>query len=152
MTVDLEDRTSSSGNSGPEISTLLSNGASDGRTLHFTLGVNNDTSVILKVNKGTIGSSPGLSLSNNDSRGDLLSEFGLTLLAGGNDHVTNRSGGQSVKSTLDTTNTNDIQVLTTRVISAVHDGSNGQTQGGTELSTNTSSSYVEKASNVIIKG
>ena len=41
----------------------------------------------------------------------LLSQFGLTLLDGGNDHVTGSSSRESVKTTLDTTDGNDVKVL-----------------------------------------
>ena len=40
--------------------------AGDGRALHFTLGVDDNTSVILKVEGNTILSSPGLALADND--------------------------------------------------------------------------------------
>lgn len=45
----LDDGTGAGGNTGPQISALLSDGASDGRSLHLTLGVDNDTSVIYQV-------------------------------------------------------------------------------------------------------
>ena len=37
-------------NTGPDVGALLCNGTSDGRSLHFTLGVDDNTSVILKYN------------------------------------------------------------------------------------------------------
>lgn len=44
----------------PELSGLLSDGASDGGTLHLTLGVDDDTGVVLEVEEHTVGASPGL--------------------------------------------------------------------------------------------
>lgn len=70
-------------NTGPEVSALLGDGASDSRTLHLTLGVDNDTSVVLKVEVNTVSASPGLGLAHNNGGHDLLSELGLTLLDGG---------------------------------------------------------------------
>ena len=55
------------GDFGPEISTLLSDGASDGGTLHLSLGVNNDSSVVLEVEENTVTTAPGLPLTNDDS-------------------------------------------------------------------------------------
>jgi hypothetical protein len=122
----LNDNTRVGGDSGPEVGALLGNGAGDGGSLHLTLGVDNDTGVVLEVEVDTILSSPGLGLSNNNGRHDLLSELGLTLLDGGHDHVTGTSGGQSVKSSTAALDGNDVQVSSTRVVSAVHDGSDGQ--------------------------
>lgn len=40
---DLDDSSSVGSDTGPEVGTLLGNGSSDGRSLHLSLGVNNDT-------------------------------------------------------------------------------------------------------------
>lgn len=54
------------GNLGPEVSTLLSDGAGDGGSLHLTLGVHNDASVVLKVQEDTVPTAPRLPLTHND--------------------------------------------------------------------------------------
>ena len=51
---------------GFETYTFFCNGASDSGSLHFTLGVDDDTRVILEVEGNTILSSPGLTLADND--------------------------------------------------------------------------------------
>jgi hypothetical protein len=126
-------------NLGPDISGLLGDWASDGGTLHLTLWVDNDSGVILEVEENTILSSPGLSLSDDDALHDLLTELGLTLLDSADDHITDTSGGQHVKTTLEALDGNDAQVLGASVVSAVHDGANRQTEGNFELATTSSS-------------
>ena len=59
-------------NLGPEISSFLGDGTSDTRTLHFTLRIDDDTSVIFEVEENAILSSPALSLSDNDGRHDYM--------------------------------------------------------------------------------
>lgn len=106
----------------PELSSLLSDGAGDGRTLHLTLGVDDDAGVVLEVQEDTVGALPGLGLSDDDGGVDLLAELGLSLLDGGHDHVTDTTGGQSVQAGTDTLDGDDVQVTGTRVVGAVHDG------------------------------
>jgi hypothetical protein len=77
--------------------------------------------------------SPGLSLSDDDGRGDLLTEFGLTLLAGGNNHITNGSRGKTVKTTTNASDGDNIQILTSSVVGAVHDSGHWESQSGAEL-------------------
>lgn len=93
---DLNNNTRVRSNSGPQVSTLLSDGTSDGGTLHLTLGVDDDTGVVLEVQVHTILSSPRSGLSDDDGRHHLLSQLRLTLLDGSHDHVTGRGGRQSV--------------------------------------------------------
>jgi hypothetical protein len=107
---------------GPQLSSLLADGASDGRSLHLTLGVDNDTSVVLEVQEDTISALPGLGLSDNDGGVDLLAELGLSLLDGGHNHVTDTAGRQSVQAGTDTLDGDDVEVTSTRVVGAVHDG------------------------------
>jgi hypothetical protein len=64
----------------------------------------------------------------------LLSQFRLTLLDRADKHVTTTSSGKSVKATLNVADGNDVQVLGARVIGTVHDGTNGQTESHTVLS------------------
>ena len=56
------------GDSGPELGALLGNGTGYSGALHFTLGVDNDTSVVLKVDKDSIRTAPGFALPNNHRR------------------------------------------------------------------------------------
>jgi hypothetical protein len=63
----LDNGTGSGGNTGPQISTFLGDGTGDSGTLHFTLGVNNDTSVILKVKENTVSAAPGLTLTDDNT-------------------------------------------------------------------------------------
>lgn len=86
-----------------------------------------------EVQVDTVLSSPGLSLADDDGGHDLLSQFGLTLLDGGQNHVTDTGGGQSVKTSLDTFDGDDVKVLGSAVVGAVHDGAHGETEGHTVL-------------------
>ena len=73
-----------------------------------------------------------------ERRHTLLTELGSTLLDGGHDHITDgyveeinggrfehTGRGQHVKCTLDTSASNDVEVLGTSVISTIHNGRNG---------------------------
>ena len=63
----------------------------------------------------------------------LFSEFRLSLLDGSHHHVSNCSSWHSVQATLDALHRDDVQVLCACVVSAVHDGTHGQTEGHAEL-------------------
>ena len=54
------------GNTGPEVGAFLRDGAGDGRALHFSLVVDDDTGVVLEVEEGTVSSSERLRLSDNN--------------------------------------------------------------------------------------
>jgi hypothetical protein len=123
----LDDGASRRGDFWPQISALFSNRSRDGRSFHFTLGVYNDTSVVLKVQKHTVLSSPWLALADNDRGVDLLAKLGLSLLASSHDEVAGRGSGQSVLSTLDTAHGDDHKRLGASVVGAVKHGGNGQT-------------------------
>lgn len=116
------------GDSWPQVSTLLGDWTSDSRTLHLTLRVDDDTSVVLEVQVSTVLSSPWSSLSNDNGWHDLLSQFWLTLLDGGHDHVTSGSSRQSVQSSTETLDGKNVKVSGTRVVATVNDGADGQTQ------------------------
>lgn len=94
-----------------------------------------NTSVVLEVQENTVESLPGLGLSDNDGGVDLLSQLRLSLLDGGHDHVTDTTGGQAVQASTDTLDGDDVQVTGTRVVGAVHDGTDGETEGHLELAT-----------------
>lgn len=124
----LDNNTRVGSNSWPQVSTLLGDWTSDGGTLHLTLRVDNDTGVVLEVQEGTVLSSPRLRLSDNNCWHDLLSQFRLTLLDGGHDHVTSRGSWQSIQSSTDTLDGQDVKVSSTRVVATVDDGADWQTQ------------------------
>jgi hypothetical protein len=81
-----------------------------------------NTSVVLEVQEDTVGSLPGLGLSDDNGGVDLLSELGLALLDGGHDHVTDTSSRESVQAGTDTLDGDDVQVSGAGVVCAVHDG------------------------------
>ena len=55
----------------------------------------------------------------------LLTEIGLTLLDRRNDHVTNTGGRQTVQASVGSLDGDHVEVLGSRVVSAVHDGAHG---------------------------
>ena len=63
----LADGTGVGGNLGPELSGFLGHRSGDSGSLHLSLGVDDDTSVILEVQEGSIASAPGFALADNDS-------------------------------------------------------------------------------------
>ena len=75
----------------------------------------------LEVEEVTFSSADGLALANDDSRHNLLPELGLSLLDTSEEHVTNGTGGEAVKSGTSNSAGNHIQVLSSSVVSAVHD-------------------------------
>ena len=106
----------------PQLSGLLCDGSSDGRALHLTLGVDDDTGVVLEVQVDTVCSPPWLALADNDGGHDLLPQLGLSLLDGRHDHVTSTASGQAVEARTNTLDGDDVQVTGTGVVAAVHDG------------------------------
>ena len=96
------------GNSRPELSALLGNGTSDVLTLHISLRVDDDSSIVFEVKEMAFSSSDGFALTDDDSRNNLLSEFGLTLLDRGKEHISNGASGGSVKSSTSQGNRNDV--------------------------------------------
>jgi len=75
------------GDLGPQFGGFFCNGAADGTALGFSLGVDDDSGIILAVHEGSVGSVPGSSLTNDDGGVDLLSELLDTLLDGAKDDV-----------------------------------------------------------------
>ena len=106
---------------GPKLSGLLSDGTSDGGTLHLTLGVDNDTGVVLKVEVYTIRSPPWLTLADNDGGHDLLPELWLSLLDGRHDHVSGTTSRKTVEARTNSLDRDNVQVAGTGVVAAVHD-------------------------------
>lgn len=81
------------------------------------------TSIILKVQINTIGSSPRFALAYNDSRHDLLTQLGLALLHGGHDHIADAGRGETVEACADALDRDDVQIAGAGVVAAVEDGS-----------------------------
>ena len=133
----LEDRTCKRGNLGPQVSRLLSDRASDGRALHITLGVHDDTSVVLKVDERAIAAPPWLALTDDDCGVDLLTKLGLALLARGKDHVANTTTRKTVETTLGVVDSDDGKSLSTGVVSAVDCRSDRKTARNLQLAAHT---------------
>lgn len=66
----------------------------------------------------------------------LLTELRLALLYRGDEHVTGRGRRETVERRTGTEDGNDVQVLGTRVVSAVHDGADRKTERHAVLVTN----------------
>lgn len=99
-----------------------------------------------KVDEDTVASTPRLALTDNDSRHNLLLKIRLTLLDSSHNHVTNTRGGETVKTTLNALDGNDVKILGTRVIGTVDHSTNGQTEGHcVTVSRNTTTSYKIKS-------
>ena len=81
-----------------------------------------------EVHVNAVLSAPGLALPYDDSWQDLLPEIGLPLLDGGHDHVADAGGGQPVQAALDPLHGDDVEVLGTRVVRAVHRRRHRKTQ------------------------
>lgn len=75
----------------PQFGGFLGDGASDSATLGFTLIIHDHSSVVLTVDEGTVGSSPGSSLSDDDGGVDFLSGLVVTLLHRADHNITNGS-------------------------------------------------------------
>merc|ERR1719192_2730277 len=73
---------------GPQIGAFFCYGTGDGRSLHFALVVDDDSSVILEVDKLSVFSSERLTLADDDCRHNFFAELRLALLDGGQNHVT----------------------------------------------------------------
>ena len=81
----------------------------------------------LKVEEVSFSSTDGLLLTDDDSRHDLLPELGLTLLDRGKEHVTDGASGESVELGASHAASNHVQVLSSGVVTAVHDRSHWET-------------------------
>jgi hypothetical protein len=85
-------------------------------------GFTHNTGVILEVKENTICALPWLRLADDNRGHDLLPQLRLSLLDGRHDHVTDTTGRETVKTRSDTLDGDDVQVASTRVVAAVHDG------------------------------
>mmetsp|Transcript_27048 Transcript_27048/g.64190 ORF Transcript_27048/g.64190 Transcript_27048/m.64190 type:complete len:164 (+) Transcript_27048:71-562(+) len=115
------------GNTGPKFRTLLSNRSTNGTALHFALVVHDDPGAVLEVDKNTLLPSETLALPDDDGRHDFLSQLWLSLLDGTHNHVSRAGLWEAVQSAANVADGDDVQVLGTRVVRAVHNGGNGKT-------------------------
>ena len=65
-------------------------------------------------------------MADDDSLHDLLPELGLTLLDGGKEHVSDGTSREAVELGSNASASDHIQVLSSSVVSAVHDRCDGQ--------------------------
>ena len=124
-----------SGNLGPEVSGFLSDGAGDGGSLHFTLSVDDDAGVVFEVEDDTVLTAPRLTLANDDARHNLLAEVGVTLLDGAHGDITDSGSGETVEAATVAPGGDEVEVLSTSVVTAVDDGTDGKSKGDLELVT-----------------
>lgn len=89
--------------------TFLRHRSSNSTPLHLSLGVNDNSSVVLKVKEDTVPPPPRLSLTNHDRGVHLLSEVGLSLLHGRHDHVSGRGRGESIESGSESADGDDLR-------------------------------------------
>lgn len=85
-----------------------------------TVGTYN-TGIVLKVEEDAVCSSPWLALSDDNCWHDLLSEFWLSLLDCGHDHVTDTCCWQTVEPGTESLHRDNVEVSCSRVVCAVHD-------------------------------
>lgn len=82
-----------------------------------------------EVNEDTVASAPRLALTDNDSGHNLLLKIRLSLLNSGHNHVTNTGSRQTIKTSLNALNGNDVEILSARVIGTVDHSTDGETEG-----------------------
>ena len=123
------------GNLGPEVSGFLSDGSGDGGALHFTLGVDDDTSVVFEVEDDTVLAAVRLTLADDDAGHDLLAEGGVTLLDGAHADITDGGGGEAVEAATVAPGGDEVEVLGASVVAAVDDGTDGKSKRDLELVT-----------------
>lgn len=83
----------------------------------------------LEVKEMAFSPADRLALADDDSLQHLLSKLGLTLLDGGKEHVSDGTSREAVELGTDASASDHVQVLSSSVVSAVHDGCDGQRVG-----------------------
>jgi hypothetical protein len=84
------------------------------------------TGVILKVQENTVCPSPGLALAHNNGRHNFLSQLRLSLLNCSHNHIANTASRESVETSTNTLDGDDVQISCAGVIAAVHDSATGR--------------------------
>jgi len=123
--ISLNDGAGVRGNTRPQVSALLSDGAGDGRSLHLTLGVDNDSGVVLKVQDDTLPAAPRLALADHNRGHNLFSQLRLSVLDRAENHISDTSLGHPVEATRGVGNSDDVQVLGASVVGAVDQSRDG---------------------------
>jgi hypothetical protein len=99
---DLKDGTRVSGHTRPHIGTFLGARARHSGTFHLSFIVDDDASIVFEVDVSSFLSSPALSLTNNDSWVDFLSQLWFTFFAGSHDKITNSGSWETILATMNT--------------------------------------------------
>jgi hypothetical protein len=99
---DLKDGTRVSGHTWPHIGTFLGARARHSGTFHLSFIVDDDASIVFEVDVSSFLSSPALSLTNNDSWVDFLSQLWFTFFAGSHDKITNSGSWETILATMNT--------------------------------------------------
>jgi hypothetical protein len=120
-------------NTWPQVRAFFRDGTSDGRALHLTLGIYDNTGIILKVEEKTVTSTPSFALADNDGRHRLLAKFWLSLLHGRHNHVTDTGIRKTIQMRAKTEGFYDKERLCAAVVCTVEDGTDGQTEGQPEF-------------------
>jgi len=120
------------GDLGPEVGRLLGDGTSNAGALHLTLGVHNDASVVLEVQNGAVLAAPALALTDDHCVQHLLAELRLALLHRAHHHIAEGGGRKTIEPSVVALDGDDVQVLGASVVSAVHDGTHGESDGHAE--------------------
>jgi hypothetical protein len=92
----------------------------------------------------SFASAESLSLSDEDGGEDLLTEIGLTLPDGSEEHVTDRAAGEAVQAATSGGHGNNEKGLGAGVISAVNNCSGWETRGNLQLGTTSGCSAYKK--------
>ena len=129
----LQDGTSVGGDTGPKFGALLGHGSRNGGSLHFALVVDNHSGRVLKVDKDTFLPAKGFALSDDNSRQDFFAEFGLALFDRAHDHVAGTGFRVTIEASSNVANANDVEILGSRIVGAVHNSGRGETCRDTVL-------------------
>ncbi len=139
-----DDGTGVGGDSGPELSALLGDGAGDCGALHFALGVDDDACVVFEVQVVAFAAAESLSLADEDGRHHFLSQIGLALSHRAQEHVAHRAAGESVQAAAGRGHGDHEQRLGASVVGAVDHGSSRHTGRDLQLgAASSSSSYTQ---------
>merc|ERR1719469_251136 len=133
----------------PELSALLGHRTLDGRALHFALVVDDHPCIVLEIDEGTFPPTPGLLLPNHHALEHLLPQFGLAFFHRAKDHVTWACLRDLVQPATIAAHCDNVQVLSSAVVSAIQHRCNAATKGHLQLtSTASSTSTLHGCSNL----
>ena len=138
--IELEDSGGIGGDLGVQFSRLTGNGASDGGSLGLSLRVDDDACVIFAVDEGSVDSSPGFALADDDGGHDFLSQVSLAFADGDEQHVSDGAGGELVKDSVPLLDGDNVEHFGTRVVAALELAADRDSGGDVVLKTLLSSS------------